>query len=168
VKRASDLLSRWVGGTEEVIAGAFAEARERQGVLLFDEVDSLLFDRSTAQASWEVGQVNELLTRLDRHPLPVVAATNHGHKLDPAALRRFVFKLDLKPLDGVRASRAFEHFFGLPTPAALAGVNGLTPGDFAVVKRQMRHRSMSPAAIVEALRQEAAARPERNARIGFG
>jgi hypothetical protein len=32
----------------------------------------------------------------------------------------------------------------------------------------MRHCPMSPAAIVEALRLEAAARPERSARIGFG
>ena len=67
VKRASDLLSKWVGETEAQIAAAFAEARRREGVLLFDEVDSLLFDRATARTSWEVGQVNELLTWLDRY-----------------------------------------------------------------------------------------------------
>ena len=78
VKRASDLLSRWVGGTEAAIAEAFAEARDRGCVLLFDEVDSVLFDRTTATTSWEAGQVNEMLTWLDHHPLPVVAATNHG------------------------------------------------------------------------------------------
>jgi SpoVK/Ycf46/Vps4 family AAA+-type ATPase len=78
--------------------------------LLFDEVDSLLFDRATARTSWEVGQVNELLTWLDRHPLPVIAATNHGHKLDPAALRRFVFKLELQPLGQELMRRAFERF----------------------------------------------------------
>jgi hypothetical protein len=85
VKRASDLLSRWVGGTEAAIAEAFAEARERGSVLRFDEVDSLLFDRASATTSWEAGQVNEMLTWLDHHPLPVVAATNHAHRLDPAA-----------------------------------------------------------------------------------
>jgi SpoVK/Ycf46/Vps4 family AAA+-type ATPase len=68
VKRASDLLSRWVGGTEAAIADTFSEARERGHVLLFDEVDSLLFDRTTASNSWEAGQVNEILTWLDRHP----------------------------------------------------------------------------------------------------
>jgi SpoVK/Ycf46/Vps4 family AAA+-type ATPase len=36
VKRASDLLSRWVGGTEAAIADTFSEARERGHVLLFD------------------------------------------------------------------------------------------------------------------------------------
>ena len=47
-------------------------------LLLFDEADSLLFDRSTARTSWEVGQVNELLTWLDQHPLPVIAANWGG------------------------------------------------------------------------------------------
>ena len=67
-------------------------------MLLFDEVDSLLFDRADATRSWEVAQVNELLTWLDGHSLPVFAATNHPGRLDPAALRRFVFKLSLGPL----------------------------------------------------------------------
>lgn len=168
-KRASDLLSRWVGGTEALIAEAFAEARERECVLLFDEVDSLLFDRSTARHSWEVGQVNEMLTWLDHHPLPVIAATNHGHKLDPAALRRFVFKLDLLPLSRERAARAFERFFGLPAPAALAGIRGLTPGDFAVVARQQRFEpGLDAAALVDRLAREAEVKPEAAGRIGFG
>ncbi|MFT4089199.1 MAG: AAA family ATPase, partial [Asticcacaulis sp.] len=71
VKRASDLMSKWVGETEQNIAGAFEEARRQEGVLLFDEADSLLFDRTRARLSWEVGQVNEMLTWLDRHPYPV-------------------------------------------------------------------------------------------------
>ncbi|MGG9078566.1 AAA family ATPase, partial [Escherichia coli] len=92
VKRASDLLSKWVGETEAQIAQAFADARRQEAVLLLDEADSLLFDRTRAHNSWEVGQVNELLTWLDRLPFPVVAATNHPDSLDPATLRRFVFK----------------------------------------------------------------------------
>ncbi|MET0308373.1 MAG: AAA family ATPase [Sphingomonas sp.] len=169
VKRASDLLSRWVGGTEAAIAEAFADARERGSVLLFDEVDSLLFDRTTATQSWEAGQVNEMLTWLDRHPLPVVAATNHAHRLDAAALRRFVFKLELRPLGRARAARAFERFFGRAAPAELAELATLTPGDFAVVKRQLRHAGECCASeIVERLRAELACKPERGATIGFG
>jgi SpoVK/Ycf46/Vps4 family AAA+-type ATPase len=167
-RRASDLLSRWVGETEQAIADAFAEARRRGAVLLFDEADSLLFDRATARASWEVGQVNELLTWLDRHPLPVVAATNHGWKLDPATLRRFVFKLDLRPLGRDKAAQAFERFFGQPAPGALAALTALTPGDFAVVKRQLRHAPAASAdEIVERLAREAAARPEAQGPVGF-
>jgi len=167
-KRASDLLSKWVGETEARIAGAFREAERRGGVLLFDEVDSILFDRSTASHSWEVTQVNELLTWLDRHPLPFVAATNHGGKLDPAALRRFVFKLDLQPFGPARAARAYARFFGCPAPAALADVPNLTPGDFAVVRRQIRHLgAVDGATIVARLRAEAALKPCTGGRIGF-
>jgi SpoVK/Ycf46/Vps4 family AAA+-type ATPase len=168
-KRASDLLSRWVGGTEAAIAEAFAEARERDCVLLFDEVDSLLFDRKTAQHSWEVGQVNEMLTWLDHHPLPVIAATNHAHRLDPAALRRFVFKLDLLPLGRERAAQAFERFFGLPAPAQLAALKSLTPGDFAVVARQRRYGPpLDAEALVDRLGREVESRPGAAGRIGFG
>ena len=169
VKRASDLLSCWVGGTEKAIAEAFGEARERQGVLFFDEVDSLLFDRSTAQRSWEVTQVNELLTWLDHHPMPVLAATNHGHKLDPATLRRFVFKLELRPLNRDQAARAFERFFGMVAPADLATLTNLTPGDFAVVKRGLRFRPLADTRVIlDALAVEVAAKPEMGTRIGFG
>ncbi|QNQ08898.1 AAA family ATPase [Sphingomonas alpina] len=167
-KRASDLLSAYVGETEARIARAFAEARQRGAVLFFDEADSLLFDRSTARTSWEVSQVNELLTWLDRHPLPVVAATNHGWKLDPATLRRFVFKLDLRPLGRERAERAFQRFFGMPAPAGLSEVSGLTPGDFAVVARQLRHAPAGDArGVVDRLAREVACKPEAGGKIGF-
>ncbi|TWB17323.1 SpoVK/Ycf46/Vps4 family AAA+-type ATPase [Nitrospirillum amazonense] len=165
VKRASDLLSRWVGGTEAAIAKAFSDARERGHVLLFDEVDSLLFDRGSATHSWESGQVNEMLTWLDRHPLPVIATTNHAHRLDTAALRRFVFKIDLAPLGPTRAAVAFERFFGMPAPAGMA--SHLTPGDFAAVKRQLRHQPARDAHdLLDRLSSEGAWRPVR-AKMGF-
>jgi SpoVK/Ycf46/Vps4 family AAA+-type ATPase len=169
VKRASDLLSRWVGGTEENIADAFAEAREDEAVLLFDEVDSILSDRSTARASWEVSQVNELLTWFERHPLPFVAATNHAAKLDPAAMRRFVFKLELRALSGERAARAFTATFGVEAPRSLAEVRGVTQGDLAVVARALRFATArpEPEAIVALVAREVAARPENGGRIGF-
>lgn len=168
VKRASDLLSKWVGETEANIAEAFAEARDQGAVLLFDEADSLLLDRGDAQRSWEITQVNEMLTWMDSHPLPFVAATNFARRLDPAALRRFVFKIELRALSAVAAERAFERFFGAPAPATLAEVGGLTPGDFAVVKRQLRYRPEArPGEIVTLLEAEAKAKPERVARVGF-
>ncbi|WP_443749638.1 AAA family ATPase [Asticcacaulis solisilvae] len=168
VRRASDLLSKWVGDTEKNIAEAFEEARRQEGVLLFDEADSLLFDRTRARASWEVGQVNEMLTWLDRHPLPVVAATNHPGQLDPATLRRFVFKLDLAPLGPEKLKRAFEHFFAMEAPAGLGALRNLTPGDFAVVARQLRHAPAKDAqAVLERLRDESRVKPETGVKIGF-
>ncbi len=168
VKRTSDLLSKWVGETEANIADAFADARASGSVLLLDEVDSLLADRSRARASWEVSQVNELLTWLDHHPLPVVAATNFAQHLDPATARRFVFKLELRPLSGQRLTQAFERFFAMEAPVSLNGISNLTPGDFALVAKQMRHSSAASAAdIVDRLKQEALAKPMSSQRIGF-
>ena len=168
VKRASDLLSSWVGGTEARIADAFAEARDAGSVLLFDEADSLLLDRAGAQRSWEISQVNELLTWMDLHKLPFVAATNFARRLDPAALRRFVFKIELGPLSPALAARAWARFFGGAAPAALARISGLTPGDFAVVARQLRFAGATPPADVLALLEaEARAKPEPAAAIGF-
>lgn len=168
VRRTSDLLSKWVGGTERLIAEAFAEARRTGGVLLLDEVDSLLFDRATARVNWEVSQVNELLTWLDCHPFPVVAATNHSGRLDPATMRRFVFKLELRALSGAKARRAFVRFFGVESPASLASLHGLTPGDLAVVARQLRHvPAKDPNEIVARLGAEIAAKPMVGRPIGF-
>lgn len=141
IKRASDLLSKWIGDSEKQIAAAFAEAAQTGSILLLDEIDSLLFDRSSASRSWEVSQVNELLTWMESHPQPFIAATNHADKLDPAAMRRFVFKVRLKPLTAGQAARAFQIFFGLEPPAHLSAIEGLTPGDFAVVARQRRFHS---------------------------
>jgi len=168
VKRASDLLSKWVGETEANIADAFAQARDEGAVLLFDEADSLLLDRADAQRGWEIAQVNEMLTWMDSHPLPFVAATNFARRLDPAALRRFVFKIELRALSREAAARAFERFFGAPAPAALAAVQGLTPGDFAVVRRQLRFAgAAAPGQIVALLEAEARAKPEAPAKLGF-
>jgi len=169
VKRASDLLSKWVGGTEANIADAFAEAREEEAVLLFDEIDSILADRSGAKASWEVSQVNELLTWFERHPLPFVAATNHAAKLDSAAMRRFVFKLELRALSPARAAQAFERQFGVPAPRSLAQLQGVTPGDLAVVARGLRFAEArpEPEALVALVAREVASRPEGGGRIGF-
>ena len=167
-RRASDLMSKWVGETEQNIAQAFRDAIAEGAVLMFDEADSLLYDRATATRSWEVSQVNELLTWLDRHPLPVFAATNDLRRLDPAALRRFTFKLNLRPLGAVAARRAFARFFDQSAPIGLDRLAGLTPGDFAVVARQLRASgSREPDALLAALEAELAVKPGTMAVMGF-
>ncbi len=66
-KRYSDLVSMWLGESEKAIGRAFEEAADLRAFLVFDEADSLLRDRAAAQHSWEVTQVNEMLTRMERH-----------------------------------------------------------------------------------------------------
>ncbi len=135
-KRTSDLMSPYVGENEQFIAAAFAEARDSGAFLVFDEADSLLSDRRLAQRSWEVSQVNEMLTWMESHPAPFACTTNYGERLDPATLRRFTFKVTLDYLAPEQARMAFQGYFGLEPPAQLAALAALTPGDFAVVRRK--------------------------------
>ena len=169
-RRASDLLGMYVGETERNIARAFAEARDTEAFLIFDEADSLIADRRGAHRSWEVTQVNEMLTWMESHPLPFACTTNDGERLDSAALRRFVFKAKLGFLKPESAAVAFRTFFGLEAPPSLRSVVLLTPGDFAVVRRKATVLgSLSDGeALVEMLRAECTVKPQHTASIGFG
>ena len=115
-KRASDILSPWVGETEQNIASAFREARDSEAFLVFDEAESLLADRRHAERNWEVSQTNEMLTWMESHPLPFACTTNFGDRLDAATLRRFVFKIALDYLAPGQAVSAFRAYFGIDAP----------------------------------------------------
>ena len=169
VKRASDLLSRWVGGSEQAIAAAFQEAAEENRFLIIDEADGLLADRRGAGQSWEVTQVNELLTWMEHHPLPFACTTNLPERLDPACLRRFLVKVRFEALRPEQARAAFARFFGRPAPSALADLPPLVPADFSLVARKARllGRFEDPAALLQLLAEEAAARPGAGAPLGF-
>ncbi len=101
-------------------------------MLVIDEADSLLADRRGATHSWELTQVNEIVTWMESHPLPFVCTTNLRGRLDQASLRRFTLNLRFDPLTATQAALAFEHFFAISAPLCLP--DGLTPGDFATVR----------------------------------
>ncbi len=145
-RSTADLLSPYIGETERKLAGLFAQIDVERSILFLDEIDSLLRDRRRSRHSWETTQVNELLQRMERFPGIFIAATNLAGQLDPAALRRFDFKLHFRPLDPTQRCALFarealgdeSHAEALP-PAirrTLDGLETLTPGDFANVSRQ--------------------------------
>jgi SpoVK/Ycf46/Vps4 family AAA+-type ATPase len=165
-QRASDLLSMWVGESEKQIAAAFQTARARRAMLVIDEADSLLSDRREAVRSWEVTQVNEMLTWMESHPLPFICTTNLMDRIDQASLRRFTLKLRFSPLNAVQTTLAFERFFGIVAPRRLA--DDLTPGDFATVRRKRDLLGVTdPSALVDWLDEEADAKGARARPIGF-
>lgn len=153
--RASDLLSKWHGETERNIANAFREAEQKQAVLFFDEVDSLLSSRSKATYSWEISQKNEMLTWLEAAKVPVLAATNRLPDIDEAAMRRFMFKMEFLPLKREQARQAFTRFFGFALSPRLALPQSVCIGDLAVVKRRLAFRPAQNASeIIDLLKQE--------------
>ena len=176
VKMGSDLLSMWVGGTEKNIKAAFDEAESENAILFLDEIDGLVQDRSGAQRSWEVTQVNELLHRMENFKGVMVGATNFRDNLDQAIMRRFTFKLQFDYLDEVGKRLFFERMFNArlsdEESARLAEIGNLAPGDFRTVRQSMYYLggSISNAQRIEALRQESVLKRDvRKARpIGFG
>ena len=135
-KRGSDIFGPFVGQTEANIAKAFAEARMNNAFLLFDEADSLLFDRSNAVRGWELSQVNEMLTWMEQHPLPFACTTNLAERLDKASLRRFLVRMNFDYLRPDQAALLFQRNFGLEPPMALARLDRLTPADFSRLARR--------------------------------
>jgi len=166
----------YVGGNEKNIAGAFAQAQEEGAVLLIDEVDGFLQDRRGAQRGWEVSMVNEMLTQMESFPGVFVASTNLMEGLDPASFRRFDLKVKF---DFLRTGQAIELLRrhcadnALPAPTAadegrLSGLQALTPGDFAAVRRQHRFRPVTSAnAWVVALEAECDLKTGPKRAIGF-
>lgn len=176
VKRASDLLSPYLGMTEKNLARVFRDANQDGALLLIDEIDSFLRDRKGAQRSWEVTQVNEMLTQMESFPGIFIASTNLMDGLDAAALRRFDAKIRLGFLttdQSVAMLRSHCRQLGLAAPdsaeeVALARLSELAPGDFAAVIRQNRFRPIGNAGkLVQLLQAECALKGGARRPIGF-
>lgn len=168
-KRASDLLSKWVGETEQNIACAFSAARADGALLIFDEAESLLADRRGAKRSWEVSQVNEMLTWMESHPLPFVCTTNFAENLDPATQRRFTFRICFEFLSADQLPLAWAAHFQYPPPSGLSELDRLAAGDFANVARRMQALGYDdPHEILRELTHEGAAKVGAARPIGFG
>jgi SpoVK/Ycf46/Vps4 family AAA+-type ATPase len=168
-QRASDLLDCYVGETEKNIARMFTKARDERSFLILDEADSFLMDRSQSRGSFATVQVNEMLTWMERHPLPFVCTTNLMDALDPASLRRFIFKVRFNYLDTAQNCLAFEHYFDLDAPPALARLSTLTPGDYATVHKKAAALGLlrDGEELVKMLVQEVALKVDTGKSIGF-
>ena len=143
IKAVSDLESKWVGETEKNIARAFKEAKDKKAVLVFDEVDSFLCDRSLAVRGFEATKVNEMLLQMEKFNGIFVATTNLMDNIDKAALRRFDLKVEFKALNRAQRVNLFKKectLLGLKCEVRvekqIERLECLTPGDFAAIKRQ--------------------------------
>jgi len=178
LRRASDILNMYVGGTEKNIAKMFAEARQQEAVLVLDEADSFLADRRDAKQSWEVTQVNELLTQMEAFDGIFVCTTNLMGRLDQASLRRFTFKVKFDYLSSAQRWAMFLQELARmgcdmsqvnAWEKQVCGLDNLTPGDFAVVSRQVAlfGETPTPSAVFEALHGECKAKGQVSHPMGF-
>ena len=168
LKKASDLLSKWVGESEQNIAQAFSEAEKDRAILVLDEVDSFLQDRSGAHRSFEVTQVNEMLTQMESFAGIFIATTNFMDNLDKASIRRFDMKIEFKPLDSIKLIKAFGLYarhLGLSdyvaflesdfAKRAIEKLDNVCFGDFALIARGARFEAItSSQQLLEKLQEE--------------
>ena len=145
LKKGSDLLDKYVGGTEQNIAQAFEEAKASNAVLIFDEVDSFLQDRSGAVRSWEITQVNEMLVQMESFDGIFIATTNLINNLDRASLRRFDLKAEFKYLKAsqvwglfVRECEILSLKVDKTLKEKVESLSNISAGDFATITRQAR------------------------------
>lgn len=175
VMRGSDILSPYVGLSEQNIASAFRQAEQDRAILFFDEIDGLVQNRAGARASWQVTQVNELLQQMENFKGVMVAATNFCRNLDPAIMRRFTFKFEFDYLGDEGKRCFFERMFKTTLTetefADLKSIGCLTPGDFRTVRQKQFYLDDTPSNTdrIAALREECALKNEEgaSARIGF-
>ncbi|MBR1907549.1 ATP-binding protein [bacterium] len=151
-KRASDLISPYVGQTEINIAECFKQAHEEHKFLIFDEADSFLMDRSNAVRSFEYSMVNEMLTQMETADFPFACTTNLIDCLDEACKRRFTFKLKMDFLKPQQANLAMETFFEIKN--ANLNIQGLTAGDFATVKKKCDFLNITDVHTISKMLQE--------------
>lgn len=179
IRQASDLVSKFVGETEQNMAAMFRDAEEQRAVLLLDEADSFLRSRGMAQRSYEVTEVNEMLQGMERFRSVFICTTNLFDQLDEAALRRFTFKIRFMPLTREQRERMFvaEALGGDAsqlTPELVSRLHQLSclaPGDFAAVKRQvdlLGESALSADAFLAQLESEHAVKPDVREQRGMG
>ncbi|MBM4279202.1 MAG: AAA family ATPase [Deltaproteobacteria bacterium] len=146
-KRASELLSKWVGESEKLLAAMFREARAEGGILFLDEAETFLSSRAEAKAHWQVTQTNELLVQMADFDGLFVAATNLTDQVDVAAFRRFDLKVRFDPLTLPQRERVLARLLPdegrrdddvLQLVAAASRLSGLCIGDVVAVQRGLR------------------------------
>lgn len=164
-KRASDILSKWVGESEQNIRAAYEEAAAKESVLIFDEADSLIITRDRASHAWEISLTNEFLSWMEEFKGIQIFTTNRLRDLDMASIRRFNYKLEfryLKPEGNVIFYRRIlaclaGDSFDRDIEEQLRRMSRLTPGDFKAVRDRFAFKDVTEVshhALVQALREE--------------
>jgi len=117
----SQLVSKYIGETEQNLAKVFAAAEASPVVLFFDEADALLGKRSEVRDSHDRYaniEVAYLLQRLERYDGVVLLATNLAGNMDTAFARRIHVTVEFTLPDRNERRRIWERC--LPATAPMA------------------------------------------------
>lgn len=143
ILRPTDVLSKYVGETEQNISRIFKESAEEHSILLIDEADSFLHRRGDSVNHFEDSKVNSFLIEIERYPGILFCSTNMPDSLDGALDRRFNFKVGFYPLTKKGVSLLCGSYFPSfeindSQISMIYGAGDVTPGDFASMNGKLR------------------------------
>ena len=111
---AADLLSKWVGESEQKVAQLFTRARaNRPSIIFLDEIDALLKRRTSDSATpWEERVVSQFLGELDglksNDGVLLVGSTNRLDMIDEAVRQRRLVPIEVPLPDEASRARILE------------------------------------------------------------
>lgn len=149
VVRPERLKSKWIGQTAMQVGSLFdaLKAEPEPYFLFFDEFDSLAAQRMDSGNN-EVGEqdhnhgVNTLLANFDRYEGFIVAATNHGRRVDEAIWRRFEIQIELALPGESERRRILARYlapFVAPDEALTALAHSLETASPALIRSLAEH-----------------------------
>jgi SpoVK/Ycf46/Vps4 family AAA+-type ATPase len=98
----SSVVNKFIGETEKNLSRVFSRAEELDVILLLDEGDALLTQRTTVQTSndrYANLETNYLLQRLESFEGILIVTTNAGERIDSAFRRRMDVVVEFRPAD---------------------------------------------------------------------
>lgn len=91
--KCSDILRSYVGETEQLIKNTFVDINMNNTILVFDEIDSFIGNRTDSSNRWEITQTNEMLIHMEEFRGLFIGTTNRIENIDSAFHRRFDIKI---------------------------------------------------------------------------
>jgi ATP-dependent 26S proteasome regulatory subunit len=145
--KGPEIVSKWLGASEELIRKVFEDARKQpRAIIFFDELDSLAPQRSDDSHEATRRLVGQLLTEMDgfdkKQNIVVIATTNRPQDLDAALRRpgRFDWQIDFTlPSEPDRqeilrvSSKNLSIGTGLPLVEIAAKTEGWSAADLAAI-----------------------------------
>ncbi len=111
--RLDGVISSYLGSTSKNLRMLFDFVQRTPCILFLDEFDAIAKVRDDSNELGELKRVvNTLLQNIDsiESSIPIIAATNHEHLLDPAVWRRFDYKIRMKLPDAAARGMMFAEF----------------------------------------------------------
>ncbi|ODA40657.1 ATP-binding protein [Desulfosporosinus sp. BG] len=115
----SQVISKYIGETEQNLQRIFDEAATSNAILFFDEADALFGKRSEvrdAHDRYANIETAYLLQKIEEYDGITILATNLRNNMDDAFVRRMRFIVDFPFPDEVHREKIWRHMFPEDTP----------------------------------------------------